>query len=87
MRSVSACIGALRRECLDQILILGRRHLEAVLAEYVGHYNDHRPHRSLAQRCPRSSNEALTALADIDPKRLVRSDRLGGLVHEYRMVA
>jgi hypothetical protein len=26
-------------------------------------------------------------LVDIDPKRLFRADRLGGLVHEYRMVA
>jgi hypothetical protein len=37
-------IGTLRRECLDRTLILGRRHLEAVLAEYVEHYNAHRPH-------------------------------------------
>ncbi len=29
--------------CLDRILILGRRHLEQVLAEYVAHYNEHRP--------------------------------------------
>ena len=36
-------IGTLRRECLDRMLILGRRHLEAVLAEYVEHYNSHRP--------------------------------------------
>jgi hypothetical protein len=35
--------GTLRRECLDRLLILGRRHLEAVLREYVSHYNEHRP--------------------------------------------
>ncbi len=28
-------IDTIRRECLDRMLILGRRHLEAVLAEYV----------------------------------------------------
>ncbi|MHB1511201.1 MAG: transposase family protein [Acidimicrobiales bacterium] len=28
-------IGTIRRECLDRMLILGRRHLEAALAEYV----------------------------------------------------
>jgi putative transposase len=80
-------IGTLRRECLDQILILGRRHLEAVLAEYMRHYNDHRPHRSLAQRSSRFSDEAPTALAAADPTRLRRTDRLGGLIHEYRLVA
>ncbi len=80
-------IGTLRRECLDQMLILGRRHLEAVLAEYVRHYDDHRPHRALAEPCPRSSGEAPRALVDIDRKRLRRADRLGGLIHEYRMVA
>ncbi len=36
-------IGTIRRECLDRMLILGCRHLEAVLAEYVEHYNVHRP--------------------------------------------
>ncbi|MDA8076401.1 MAG: integrase, partial [Actinomycetota bacterium] len=28
-------VGTIRRECLDRMLILGRRHLETVLAEYV----------------------------------------------------
>ena len=69
------------------MIILGRRHLEAVLAEYVEHYNAHRPHLSLAQRCPRFSDERPTALADVDPARLRRADRLGGLIHECRMVA
>jgi hypothetical protein len=31
-------------ECLDRILILGRRHLEYVLRVYRRHYNEHRPH-------------------------------------------
>ena len=28
-------VGTIRRECLDRMLILGRRHLEAVLGEYA----------------------------------------------------
>lgn len=35
------CVGTLRRECLDWILILGRRHLESVVQEYLVHYNAH----------------------------------------------
>src|SRR5438477_8937198 len=42
-------VGSVRRECLDRILIVSSTHLEAVLREYVAHYNTHRPHRSLEQ--------------------------------------
>jgi putative transposase len=41
-------IGTVRRELLDRILIINRRHLTAVLAEYVAHFNHHRPHRALS---------------------------------------
>ncbi|MDA8312757.1 MAG: transposase, partial [Actinomycetota bacterium] len=80
-------IGSIRRECLDRMLILGRRHLEAVLTEYVDHYNSHRPHRSLGQRSPSALNATPAPIDDIDPATLRRTDRLGGLVHEYRMAA
>ena len=77
-------VGTVRRELLDRMLILGRRHLETVLADYVVHYNEHRPHRSLGQAPP------LGAVPEPVPAasgRVVRLDRLGGLVHEYARVA
>ena len=40
-------VRTLRTDCLDRILILGRRHLEHVLRVYRRHYNEHRPHRAL----------------------------------------
>ncbi len=80
-------IGTLRRECLDRMLILGRRHLEDVLAEYVEHYNSLRPHRSLAQRAPATLDMTAALIGDVDLARVRRTDRLGGLIHEYRMVA
>ena len=80
-------VGTIRRECLDRMLVLGRRHLEVVLADYVDHYNSHRPHRSLNQRPP-SKSEATPALSgDLDADGLLRTDVLGGLIHEYRHVA
>jgi putative transposase len=35
-------IGTVGRELLDRVLILNRRHLETVLAEYMTHFNHHR---------------------------------------------
>src|SRR6266536_2806116 len=37
-------IGSIRRECLDWLLILNRRHLERVLTTWFEHYNEARPH-------------------------------------------
>ena len=76
-------IGTLRRECLDHLLIIGGRHLAAVLQEFVEHYNTHRPHRSLDQRPPAGPTRPPSG-ATIRP---LRRDRLGGLLHEYLHVA
>jgi len=76
-------IGSVRRECTDHILITGQRHLQQVLTEYVDHYNAHRPHRSLAQQPPNERNCPTPPTTF----RVLRRDRLGGLIHEYAQVA
>ena len=77
-------VGTVRREVLDRMLILGCRQLRSVLAEYADHYNGHRPHRALGQAPPLGPGEpAVLAPAG----RVVRRDRLGGLIHEYAQVA
>jgi transposase InsO family protein len=38
-------VGTVRRECLDRMLVVGRRHLVVRLDAYAEHYNLHRPHR------------------------------------------
>jgi putative transposase len=82
-------VGTARRECLDRILVVGRRHLQHVLAVYVAHYNEHRPHRALAQRpplrTPPSDDEELAEVIDLE--RVRRRDVLGGLIHEYQLAA
>jgi putative transposase len=72
-------VRTLRTDCLDRILILGRRHLEQVLRAYTRHYNEHRPHRALDLLPPNGRDP--TPL-DATP-HLRRRDLLGGLIHEY----
>jgi putative transposase len=77
-------ISSARRECLDRMLIVGERHLRLVLSEYVEHYNVHRPHRTLFQSPPAGRDHPPAT----DPNvRVLRRDRLGGLIHEYAQVA
>ncbi len=80
-------VGTVRRECLDRMLLINQRHLETVLHEFVGHYNGHRPHRSLGQFPPLPTNPSSTPSPCPGNSRLRRTDRLGGLIHEYRLVA
>jgi putative transposase len=79
-------VRTVRAECLDWLLIVGRRHLDQILRVYVAHYNQHRPHRALGLESPDPA-AGITALAEDRPYRVYRRDLLGGLVHEYRRAA
>ena len=71
-------IGSGRRECLDWILIIGRRHLERVMREWVEHYNQARPHRSLDLRTPIVRSDPV-----VPPTAVHCRSRLGGWLREY----
>ena len=76
-------MGTLRRECLDHLLIIGEWRLRQVLAEYVRHYNSHRPHQSLKQESPlHQPGRVVDVTARIERRRV-----LGGLSSEYRRAA
>jgi putative transposase len=45
-------IGTLRRELIDKILIVNERHLRRILGVYLQHFNNARPHRTLAPLLP-----------------------------------
>ena len=77
-------IASARCECTDRIRIAGRRHLHHTLSEYVDHYNTHRPRRTLGQRPPDGRSHITPADDNI---RVLRRDRLGGLLQEYSQVA
>jgi putative transposase len=76
-------VGTLRRELLDRILIVSQAQLHRLLTEYLIHYNDHRPHRSLGQRPPNHRGPVPPPReGSIRPTQI-----LGGLVNEYHHVA
>jgi putative transposase len=72
-----------RTEVTNQMLIFGERHLRLVLADYAGHYNGRRPHRSRQLRPPRPDHP----LADLSRNGIQRRPVLGGLINEYERAA
>ena len=81
-------VGTLRRELLDRVLILGERHLLAVLTEYQAHYNLARPHQGIAQHIPDDEPTAPRApVTDVGTQQIRRKPVLGGLINEYTHAA
>jgi transposase InsO family protein len=78
---VERWVRTVREECLDHLLIYSRRHLESVLAEYIRHYNEARPHQGRQLGTP--------LLRHVLPNtgEIYRSDVLGGVAHEYDRAA
>jgi putative transposase len=72
-----------RKEVTDRMLIFGERHLRTILAQYEGHYNGRRPHRS-RQLCPPRPDHPV---ADLSRKGIQRRPVLGGLINEYERAA
>src|SRR6266404_4633718 len=72
-------IGSIRRECLDDIIVLGEMHLSWVLKYYAHYYNGVRTHRSLNKDAPVSRAVQRTGV--------IRSRAiLGGLHHHYARI-
>jgi putative transposase len=82
-------VGTIRRECLDFMIPLGEKHLRRILAEWVTHYNQGRPHLSLGPGIPEAPAVFL-ALQSHDRHsfaqdcKVVARAVLGDLHHEYR---
>jgi predicted nucleotidyltransferase component of viral defense system len=73
--------GSSRSLDFDNVQVVSRRHLEAVLREYVRHYNEARPRRGLglAPPLPRPAPRATG--------EVVCRDVLGDILHEYEHAA
>jgi transposase InsO family protein len=72
---------SIKSECLSRLVILGERHLRRAIAEYVEHYLHERTHQGLG-------NRLIEGVPERESGRVVRRDRLGGLLsHYYREAA
>jgi len=80
-------IGTLRRELLDQLLIVNEHHLRQVLTEYLQHYNTGRPHRALAQLTPAQADSQPPEPVNLADHQIRRKQVLGGLTREYYIAA
>jgi putative transposase len=73
-------IGTPRRERLDHLIVLNEHHLGSGLGEFVRHYNEDRPHRTLGLRTPEPRPHAATGPIRSRPV-------LNGLQHVYERAA
>jgi transposase InsO family protein len=69
-------IGTLRRECLDQIVVIGEAHLRQILSADVTYYNQARTHLALQKDAP--LQRAVQRLGN-----LIAIPVLAGLHHQY----
>jgi transposase InsO family protein len=76
-------VRTIRAGCTGRMLIIGQRHLQRVLAEYIEHYNAGRAHRALNLRAPGDDSGVIPFPA----RRIRRTPVLGGLINEYDAVA
>jgi putative transposase len=79
---VERCIGSIRRECLVHVIVLGERHLQRLLQQYLHYYHGWRTHLSLAMNCPEPR-----PVSPPDRGRVIAVPEVGGLHHHYERQA
>ena len=75
-------IGAIRRECLDHLFIIGENHLRRILRDYIDYYHNSRPHQALERNSPIPREVEAPVKG-----KVISIPQVGGLHHRYRRVA
>lgn len=84
---VERFIQSIQVECLDHFVVLGTRHLDHLLSEYIDYHNRERPHSSLEFATPMGRPPPARAWP-VEPREIRCRERLGGVLkHYYRRAA
>ena len=75
---VERLIGSMRRECVDQVLVLSERSLQRILRSYIDYYQHWRTHLALGKDPPVSRVVEPAASGTV-----IARSHVGGLHHSY----
>jgi putative transposase len=75
---VERLIGSIRRECLDQVIVLHEPHLRRILTSYLRYYHRFRTHRALEMDTPETHPVQPPTLGPVQ-----EVPEVGGLHHHY----
>ena len=73
---------SLKQECLNRMILFGRRSLDTALREYVEHYHTERPHQGIGNVVPFPEQGGAGGFGSIKVRK-----RLGGLLKHYHRAA
>jgi putative transposase len=86
---VERFIQTIQQECLDHFVVVGQRHLDYLVAEFLRYYHEYRPHQGVGNvtldRAASSDPPDTAVAASVD--EIVRDEWLGGLLKSYRRAA
>jgi putative transposase len=77
-------VGSVRRDLLDHVIVLNRKHLRRLLNEYVRYYHEDRTHLGLGKDTP---GGRVAASLHSSGHKVISLPRLGGLHHRYTVAA
>jgi putative transposase len=73
-------VKSIKTECLSKMIFFGRRALDKAIKNFIEHYNAERNHQGIG-------NELIDANVTPTEGKIVRDERLGGLLSFYRRAA
>jgi putative transposase len=79
---VERFVQTIGQECLDHFVVLGQRHFDHLISEFVEYYLHHRPHQSLGN-LPLGLTGPPPAVTTLRADEIVCHERLGGLLKHY----